>query len=231
MKQVYKVHYNGKLTPNEPSDLIEIEVEEVGKCPCCGIATSPTFLQGFAILHPDLLHMIYAYIALYCPSCHVIYSARYIGNRGTSSLGLESIFPKQATQINFSDNIHNLSPMFVSLYNQAAQAETKIEINGLAGIGYRKALEYLIKDYLIKMKHQDKDAIIKMDLGNCVNKLDGQIKNIAKASIWIGNDETHYFRKNPEYDIEDLKSFINTLIHFIEIDFAVNKANSLINKK
>ena len=70
-----------------------------------------------------------------------------------------------------------------------------------------------------------------MDLGNCVNKLDGQIKNIAKASIWIGNDETHYFRKNPEYDIEDLKSFINTLIHFIEIDFAVNSANSLVNKK
>ena len=40
-----------------------------------------------------------------------------------------------------------------------------------------------------KIKHQDKDTIIKMDLGNCVNKLEGQIKTIAKASIWIGNDE------------------------------------------
>ena len=231
MKQKYKVHYKGKFTENKTSDLVEIEVEEVGKCPCCGIATSPTFLEGFVITHPDLPHMIYAYIALYCPNCHTMYSARYIGNSGISSLQPESVFPKQATQIVFSDNIHNLSPMFVSLYNQAAQAETKIEINGLAGIGYRKALEFLIKDYLIKLKQQDKDTIIKMDLGNCVNKLDGQIKNIAKASIWIGNDETHYFRKNPEYDIEDLKSFINTLIHFIEIDFAVNSANSLVNKK
>lgn len=70
MKQIYKVHYNGKATENKPSDLMDIEVEEVGKCPCCGIATSPTFLEGFAIPHADLPHTIYAYTALYCTSCH-----------------------------------------------------------------------------------------------------------------------------------------------------------------
>lgn len=231
MKQIYKVHYNGITTKNEPSDLIDIEVEEVGKCPCCGIATSPTFLEGFAIPHADLPHTIYAYIALYCTSCHSIYTARYISNRGVSNLHLDSVFPKVAKEISFSDNINELSPTFVSLYNQSSIAETNVEIYGLAGIGYRKALEYLIKDYLIKLKHQDKETIIKMDLGNCANKLEGQIKTIAKASIWIGNDETHYFRKNPEYDIEDLKLFINTLIHFIEIDFAVNSASNMVNKK
>lgn len=231
MKQIYKVHYNGKATENKPSDLMDIEVEEVGKCPCCGIATSPTFLEGFAIPHADLPHTIYAYTALYCTSCHSIYTARYISNRGVSNLQLDSVFPKVAKEISFSDNINELSPTFVSLYNQASVAETNVEIYGLAGIGYRKSLEYLIKDYLIKMKHQDKDTITKMDLGNCTNKLEGTIKDIAKASIWIGNDETHYFRKNPEYDIEDLKSFIGVLIHFIEIDFATEKAKSLVNKK
>lgn len=230
MKQTYKVHYNGKLTGNSPSDLIEIEVEEVGKCPCCGIATSPTFLEGFLIPHADIPHMLYAYTALYCPSCHSIYTARYISNMGIAALQLESVFPKTAKNILFSDNINKLSPVFVSLYNQAAIAEANDEITGLAGMGYRKALEYLIKDYLINLKHQDKDTIIKMDLGNCVNKLDGAIKDIAKASIWIGNDETHYFRKNSEYDIEDLKTFINTLIHFIEIDFSTEKAKKLVNK-
>lgn len=231
MKQIYKVHYNGKATENKLSDLIDIEVEEVGKCPCCGIATSPTFLEGFVIPHKDIPHTIYAYTALYCTSCHSIYTARYISNKGVSNLQLESVFPKVAKKISFSDNINELSPTFVSLYNQASVAETNIEIYGLAGIGYRKALEYLIKDYLIKLKHQDKDTIIKMDLGNCTNKLEGTIKDIAKASIWIGNDETHYFRKNPEYDIEDLKSFINVLIHFIEIDFITEKAKNLVNKK
>ena len=231
MKQNYKVHYNGVLNQNQSSDLINIEVEEVGKCPCCGIATSPTFLKGFVISHPDLPHTIYAYTALYCTSCHTIYTARYISNRGISNFILESTFPKVAKNISFSDNINQLSPTFVSLYNQASATGTNTEINGLAGIGYRKSLEYLIKDYLIKLKHKDKDSIIKMDLGNCVNKLDSNLINIAKASIWIGNDETHYFRKNPEYDIEDLKLFINTLVHFIEIDFAIQNANSLIQNK
>ena len=231
MKQIYKVHYNGIATKNEPSDLVDIEVEEVGKCPCCGIATSPTFLEGFAIPHADLPHTIYAYTALYCTSCHSIYTARYISNKGILGLQLDSVFPKIAKEISFSDDINELSPTFVSLYNQASVAETNVEIYGLAGIGYRKSLEYLIKDYLIKMKHQDKDTIIKMDLGNCVNKLDDRMKTISKASIWIGNDETHYFRKNPEYDIEDLKSFINSVINYIELDFATNKASNLVNKK
>ncbi len=231
MKQIYKVHYNGIATKNAPSDLIDIEVEEVGKCPCCGIATSPTFLEGFAISHADLSHTIYAYVALYCTSCHSIYTARYISNRGVSNLQLDSVFPKTAKEISFSNNINELSPTFVSLYNQASVAETNVEIYGLAGIGYRKSLEYLIKDYLIKMKHQDKDTIIKMNLGNCINKLDDRMKTISKASIWLGNDETHYFRKNPEYDIEDLKSFIDVLIHIIEIDFSTEKAKSLVNKK
>lgn len=231
MKQIYKVHYNGKTTENKPSNLMDIEVEEVGKCPCCGIATSPTFLEGFAIPHADLPHTIYVYTALYCTSCHSIYTARYISNRGVSDLQLDSVFPKTAKEISFSNDINELSPTFVSLYNQASVAETNVEIYGLAGIGYRKSLEYLIKDYLIKMKHQDKDTIIKMDLGNCVNKLDDRMKTISKASIWLGNDETHYFRKNPEYDIEDLKSFINAVINYIELDFAIDKASNLVNKK
>lgn len=54
-----------------------------------------------------------------------------------------------------------------------------------------------------KIKHQDKDTIIKMDLGNCVNKLEGQIKTIAKVSIWIGNDEIMKAAK-------ELQTFKNT---------------------
>lgn len=42
-----------------------------------------------------------------------------------------------------------------------------------------------------------------MDLGNCVNKLEGQIKTIAKASIWIGNDEIMKAAK-------ELQTFKNT---------------------
>ena len=230
MKQTYLVHYKGQLTEDKPSDLISIEVDEVGVCPCCGIATSPTFLDGFITVHPDIKYNLYSYIILYCTNCKSIYAARYISNRNINNLCLESVFPKTARGISFSENINKLSPKVVSLYNQANEAETRNEIKGLAGIGHRKALEFLIKDYLIKFYHQDTETIKKMELGNCVNKLPEKIQSIAKASIWIGNDETHYFRKNPEYDIEDLRKFIDCFIHFIEMDYAINEANKLTQK-
>lgn len=232
VKQTYKVHYKGKLTENKNSDLIEIEIPEVDTCPSCGIATSPTFIDGFVIKHPDF-GVIHCYTVLYCPKCKALYTAKYVNRtmyNGTSDMFLDSVFPKTANKKSFSRNIEELSPEFVSLYNQASEAEGKNEIKGLAGLGYRKSLEFLIKDFLIKIQNQDKDTIIKMELGNCVNKLPERLQDIAKASVWIANDEVHYFRKNPEYDIEDLKSFVDCLIHFIEIEYTYKKAKKLIEK-
>lgn len=230
LKQTYLVHYKGKLTENKKSDLINVTVPEVETCPCCGIATSPTFIDGFLASHPDQERTVYSYIILYCPKCRNIYSARYFSHYGINDMILDNVFPRVANSKRFSDNILSLSPKFVSLYNQALAAESKDDMRGLSGLGYRKALEFLIKDYLIILHHQDKDTIIKMELSNCVNKLPDQLKDIAKASIWIGNDETHYFRKNPEYDIDDLKEFINCLIHFIEIEFTLAKVKNLTMK-
>ena len=232
MKQTYKVHYNGDLTKNKDSDLIDITVPEVDTCPCCGIATSPTFIDGFVIKHPDT-DIIYCYVVLYCPKCKALYTARYINQikyGGIDNMFLELVFPKTANKVSFSNNIIELSPEFVSLYNQASKAEETDEMNGLAGLGYRKSLEFLIKDFLIKIQNQDRDTIIKMELGNCVNKLPEPLQDIAKASIWLANDEVHYFRKNLEYDMEDLKSFIDCLIHFIEVEYTYNKAKKLVSK-
>ena len=233
MKQTYSVYYNEQLTEGT-TNIIDITVPEVDTCPCCGIATSPTFIDGFLIKHPDY-SLAYCFIILYCPKCKSLYIAQYVGNQfygePVNDLQLVSWFPKTANKISFSDNIKELSPEFVSLYNQAAEAETTEKIKGLAGLGYRKSLEFLIKDFLIKVRNQDKDTIIEMELGNCINKLPEQLKDIAKASVWIGNDEVHYFRKNPEYDIEDLKKFIDCLIHFIEVEYIYAQAKKLTQKK
>lgn len=232
MKQTYKVHCSENLTTNKKYGLINITVPEVDTCPCCGIATSPTFIDGFIIKHPDW-DRLYCYVALYCPKCRAVYTAIYTNNircYGLDNMYLESVFPKIANKVSFSNNIVELSPEFVSLYNQASRAEEIDEVNGLTGLGYRKSLEFLIKDFLIKIQNQDRDTIIKMELGNCVNKLPERLQDIAKASIWLANDEVHYFRKNPEYDIDDLKAFIDCLIHFIEVEYTYNKAKKLVNK-
>lgn len=233
MKQSYRVHCSEKMTQSKNSDLIEVTVPEVDTCPCCGIATSPTFIDGFITKHPDY-DTIYCYVILYCPKCKTLYTAKYLSPilyNGIGDLFLESVFPKSANKVSFSNNIMQLSPEFVSLYNQALKAEETEEINGLAGLGFRKSLEFLIKDFLINNQNQDKNTIINMTLGSCMNKLPEPLQNIAKASVWLANDEVHYFRKNPEYNMEDLKSFIDCLVHFIELEYTYDKAKKLIDNK
>lgn len=48
----------------------------------------------------------------------------------------------------FSEIINSISPQFVLIYNQAYYAE-QTNLDQICGVGYRKALEFLIKDYLI----------------------------------------------------------------------------------
>lgn len=233
MIREYTVHFNKDLD-RDNSKSVTIKVEEVGECPCCHIATSPTYIDGFMIMSKDNDIHTSVFVVLYCPSCKNFYIAKYISPHyvGTSDLKLDFVFPQQSNYKKFSDEIIQLSPEFVSLYNQALEAESNDSTRGIAGLGYRKAIEFLIKDFLIKEKQKDRESTQKLELGNCVEQLKEQsLITLAKASVWIGNDETHYFKKNPQYDIEDLKKFINALVNKIENYFVDKTANSLVHNK
>jgi hypothetical protein len=54
------------------------------------------------------------------------------------------------------------------IYTQAHAAEA-LELTEICGVGYRKALEFLIKDYLITKKPEKSDDIRKMLLGGCID--------------------------------------------------------------
>lgn len=119
----------------------------------------------------------------------------------------------------FSEIIKTISPEFVSIYNQAYYAE-QIRLNQICGVGYRKALEFLIKDYLISKEEdeQKKDSIKSKFLNNCIqeNVQSENIKNVAKRAVWLGNDETHYVRKWADKDVSNLKHLIDLAVRWIE---------------
>lgn len=50
-----------------------------------------------------------------------------------------------------------------------------------------------------------------------------KIKEIAKRATWLGNDETHYFRKWEDKDLNDLKKLIEIVVYFISMELGVNK--------
>ncbi len=121
--------------------------------------------------------------------------------------------------------------MFVKIYNQAEISENSgcLEI---CGLGYRKALEFLVKDYAIKFNPDDEESIKKQMLSPCINHYidNPRIKTLATASAWIGNDETHYIRKHDDYDLHHLKTFIAALVSHIDSEFSYLKAVNLLNK-
>ena len=139
-------------------------------------------------------------------------------------LGDYSLFPMTPDYDRFSSEIAELSPTFVQTYEQAQYAESS-GLNQICGIGYRKALEYLVKDYLCHKSPTLEDTIKTELLGNSLRRIeDSRIQALAKRATWIGNDETHYVRKHEDLNVGDMKTFIKAMVHFIESDLALEQA-------
>lgn len=207
--------------------------EDIKKCPICNSKISPIYISG-------RVHLDKSSASVYCEctSCGKPFIAYFRElTKDTSSVqtkyftnALDYLAPIFPTNRVFDDKIANLSPIFVETYNQALSAET-YNLNQIAGMGYRKSLEFLIKDYCCSKYPNDAEEICKMLLAQCINKYvdDSKIKNLAKVSVWLGNDETHYIRKFENKDINDLKRFIDTTIYFILYNLNADEADDIIN--
>lgn len=163
-----------------------------------------------------------------CPNskCHELFIAYYRNKPHTSSYLLSSTAPKSHQIYEFSSTINEISENFVAIYNQAKKAED-LGLDKICGVGYRKALEFLIKDYLISCEsdENERSAIKEEFLGNSISKRieDSKIKEIAKRATWLGNDETHYIRKWEKKDLDDLKMTIELTSHWIEAELLTQK--------
>ncbi|MBP3444865.1 MAG: DUF4145 domain-containing protein [Bacilli bacterium] len=175
-----------------------------------------------------------------CPSCGKGFVTHYDmlnrestkGNYKYTDLKLIDSFPKIPNSYNFDDCIEKLSPDFCKIYNQAYKAEF-YNLDSIAGIGYRKSLEFLIKDYSITKNSAEEENIKKMPLSQVIDKyIEGdKLRTLSKASTWIGNDEAHYIKKISDKDINDLKRFIASTVAFITYDITSDEAYEVINSE
>jgi hypothetical protein len=120
---------------------------------------------------------------------------------------------------NFSEKVSSISSRFIKIYQQAQQAEEE-ELDEIAGPGYGKSLEVLVKDYLIK-KIPDEEATIKaLSLYQAIEQKveNPKIKALAKKATIVRNDETHYEKKYEKSDIGDLKNLINATAAWIDLE-------------
>jgi hypothetical protein len=146
--------------------------------------------------------------------------------------GAKQIYPKMHKEAPVADGIPAISPTFVKILQQATVAHSQ-GLNEVSGIGYRKALEFLIKDYCIH-KNPSKEAAIRGSLlGQCINDFvsDVNVKDCATRAAWLGNDEAHYERVWTSHDVEDLKVLIQLTQNWIASELLTTKYRTELTKR
>lgn len=159
------------------------------------------------------------------------YKKKYI-NSVVVRNNIIKLFPKKINIIEINDDIKNISPLFYKIYQQSNEAES-LDLDEIAGVGYRKALEFLIKDFCITNNPEYIDKIKKTPLMQVIKTYMEEapkIKSCAERAVWLGNDETHYERKWEDKDINDMKILIKLTLHHIESELLTKKFEYEMNK-
>lgn len=221
-------------------------------CPHCGDNSSYSKISAFYFLNNPfkpfdpfnpllqargVKHLV---VTFYCKGCSNLFFTQYKIPYDVCNFLLEeeipvpvNIYPTFHASIAHPRQIESFSPRFVQTYKEAQYSE-ELGFMEICGIGYRKALEILIKDFAIKMHPEAKSLIEKkLSLNDCIEKyIDNPDARIfALASKNIGNDMTHYVRKHQDCTIEDMKSFIQLAESFINDKLELLKAETLIPSK
>jgi hypothetical protein len=216
-------HYLGAQQYNVTLDPVPDE------CPICHHHVQSVFrygivLESFPTVGRGTVHV---QAAFQCPrgECRSLFIAYYEYPHEAAMqtiaahhhpMTLQRVAPQTFRPVSFPSEIAAVSAQFVLIYNEAAAAEA----HGLASIvgpGYGKALEFLIKDYLISRHKGEEQAIKKEFLGNVIkNRVDDpRVQTTAERAAWLRNDETHYERKWENKDVQDLKRLITLTVNWI----------------
>lgn len=184
------------------------------KCPFCKMHMIPKFMY-LCVMGQDNYNV-------FCQCTNPECTHSFISEYRFSPISSNTIFIRTAPNASmdvesFSDIIQEISSAFCDIYNQAYAAQ-QMNLSQICGGGYRKALEFLIKDYIIGHLGKNKESIEQKNLSKCIKEdiSDERIKAVAERAVWLGNDETHYVRKWEDKDIKDLIGLIHLTIRWIE---------------
>lgn len=100
------------------------------------------------------------------PECRRVFVGRYeLGLDG--ELDLASVAPAQARRESVPAEVEALSPAFVEVFGQAQDADSRGHTH-LAALGYRGALDLLVRDYAVR-EHPELAAEIRgLSLAGCI---------------------------------------------------------------
>lgn len=212
-----------------------------GICSRCNTAIFSTqYRKGFYLYDETYIN---AFIFEFCPNCNQVSIREYYhvsppiiksSDPGMVfsldlSREIQRRFPIHTKLRSFPENISNFSPDFIKIYNQTEIAEN-MGLSEICGPGYRKALEFLIKDYKMYIAKDDaaKDKVIETTLGKHAKEMqDEDTTLIASTAVSLGNSYTHYINEYENCPISELKEFIIETANRINSHIIEKKAENL----
>ena len=123
-----------------------VTIDTPSKCPHCGRTMSPlhvgqsTSSERTSISEEGRFSVIFRCSFEDCLKYFVI---EYINDNFDSASMVDYTY-RPPIKVKLPENIEKVSPVFVEIYSQATVAESEA-LNQIAGVGYRKAAEFLIK--------------------------------------------------------------------------------------
>lgn len=205
-------------------------VNIVDTCPNCFCAWQPLICN--AMYCGENMEYI-LFLHLFCTNCKKSITISYKFEPGKPATEVIDSIPHGIKKTDFETVIQNISPSFVKIYHEAEAAESH-SLFEIAGMGYRKAFEFLIKDFAITSNPDDQNKIIESPLAKCI--IEKYIQNpkiieIFKRTVWLGNDQTHYDKKFEDLGLTDLKKLMELSVYHITLMLMSDEAILNITKK
>jgi hypothetical protein len=234
------------ITVRTNSENIKIN-EYPNQCPWCIHLITPEYTgNGISYLQPGSTSYYLAELPMRCSNrkCSKLFLAVYIHLDGHPTYKGLSDFthryytlkytaPKTINLTEFDPLIKILSQRFTVVFNEAEAAEQH-DLENVAGPGYRKALEILIKDFLIS-RNPDEEVVITKE--HKLQKLITEridhplLRESASRAAWLGNDEVHYARSWEDKDVSDLKNLIDIAVTFIAYEIKAQHYIEIMPKR
>jgi len=183
-------------------------------CPRCGAYVDSTKVETKLFSMSADPH--YGFVKYTCTHCKEPYIVAYEIDYEHKRTKFSAFFPCVSAEFE-NERLKNISPRFISYYNQAMRAELAGDIE-LAATGYRMSLECLVKDYAIRELGRDRNDVSRKSLYEAIGEYLGERDLISAADVVriLGNDYAHYERRYPEHDFPILKSYMEIFIRLID---------------
>ena len=209
-----------EMSPGASGGSYDMLIEKPLVCPLCGERNDPAPKENhvFAAAH----NKPYITIKYQCNTCLGIFLSTYDVDLNAKSATFGSFHPTLSVSYE-NQHLQDVSPRFIEVYKQSLTADNSGHF-ALAAIGYRSAVEFLIKDYLVKFRDVAEKDVVKLSLFDAAGKyLPQEMVNTADVVRILGRDYVHYDVRHPDIDFSVLRDYTKLIID--QIALAVRVSN------